>query len=548
MASVDYGSKRFLIIDNIKQSRDTLKIFAYSLGVHAVDTSHHAPDLFALCEANNYDVVLLGYDLGDNRKNGQQILEELRNKTLISRECIVIMITAEVSQAMVLAALEHKPDEYLIKPYTIKDLRTRLDRCAEKKRLMQAIYRAMDAQQAEQVVSLCDYAIRNGTPYKCECLGIKARQLFELKDYEKAKKIYDAYLGSPNCQWAAIGLGKIALIEEQYEKAEKLFNAIIDDNPFYLSAYDWLAKKHELTGNKLKAEEVLEEALMISPRSVPRLKHYAELCMENESFDKATQALSKTNDLAYHSVHRDPENAIQFAESLLEHADSMSEFQVRKLNHKVFNVLNNMTKDFKAGELKVISSFLTARLHQKANDHALVKSTIKEAERLLGRYKDQLSTNGTFNVARSLIALNRQQKANGLLDQLAQRNPDDMEILSQVVALENRPISEKDKQAAQAALETGISLYKAKHYVLAIDKLNQALYHFPNHIGVKLNLLQVLLVSFEKDHNRVSDFKQARVLIKQFRSLAPDSESYKRFLKLRGKFDALSTFANNVSS
>jgi tetratricopeptide (TPR) repeat protein len=548
MASVDYGSKRFLIVDNIKQSRDTLKIFAYSLGVHAVDTSYHAPDLFALCESNNYDVVLLGYDLGENRKNGQQILEELRNKTLVSRECIVIMITAEVSQAMVLAALEHKPDEYLIKPYTIKDLRTRLDRCLEKKRVMQAIYRAMDAQQAEQVISLCDYAIRNGTPYKCECLGIKARQLFELKDYQKAKKIYDAYLGSPNCQWAAIGLGKIALIEEQYDKAEKLFNAIIDDNPFYLSAYDWLAKKHELTGNKIKAEEVLEEALMVSPRSVQRLKHYAELCIENESFDKATQALSRTNDLAYHSVHRDPDNAIQFAESLLEHADALSEFQVKKLNHKVFNVLNNMTKDFKAGELKVVSAFLTARLHQKANDHALVKATIKDAERLLGRYKDQLSTSGTFNVAKSLIALNRQQKANGLLDQLAQRHPDDMEILSQVVALENRPISEKDKQAAQAALETGISLYKAKHYVLAIDKLNQALYHFPNHIGVKLNLLQVLLVSFEKDHSRVSDFKQARVLIKQFRSLAPDSESYKRFLKLRGKFEALSTFVDNVNS
>jgi len=547
MASVDYGTKRFLIVDNIKQSRDTLKIFAYSLGVHAVDTSHHAPDLFSLCETNQYDVVLLGYDLGDNRKNGQQILEELRNKSFISRQCIVIMITAEVSQAMVLAALEHKPDEYLIKPYTIKDLKTRLDRCAEKKKLMQSIYRAMDAKQPEQVISLCEYAIRHGTPYKCECLGIKARQLFEIKEYDKAKKIYDAYLGSPNCQWAAIGLGKIALIEEDYEKAERLFTAIIDDNPFYLSAYDWLAKTFELTGDKQKAEEVLEEALMVSPRSVVRLKHYAELCLENESFDKATKALSRTNDLAYHSVHRDPDNAIQFAESLLEHADSLSEFQVRKLNYKVFNVLGNMTKDFKANELKVISTFLTARLHQKANDHGLVKSTIKDAEKLLNRFKDQLTVEGTFNVARSLIALNRQQKANGLLDQLAQKHPDDMEILSEVVALENRPISEKDKQAAQAALETGISLYKAKHYVLAIDKLNQALYHFPNHIGVKLNLLQVLLVSFEKDHERISDFKQARVLIKQFRSLSPDSESYKRFLKLRSKFEALSTFASNVN-
>jgi hypothetical protein len=84
-----------------------------------------------------------------------------------------------------------------------------------------------------------------------------------------------------------------------------------------------------------------------------------------------------------------------------------------------------------------------------------------------------------------------------MLNELAQANPDNMEILSEVVALSERPISEKDKLAAQSALEVGISLYKANHYVLAIDKLNQALYHFPNHIGVKLNLLQVLLVSMK---------------------------------------------------
>ena len=36
------------------------------------------------------------------------------------------MITGEISQAMVLAALEHKPDDYLTKPYSQKDLATRL--------------------------------------------------------------------------------------------------------------------------------------------------------------------------------------------------------------------------------------------------------------------------------------------------------------------------------------------------------------------------------------------------------------------------------------
>jgi len=545
MSHIDFETKRILIIDNIKQSRDTLKIFSYSLGVLSVETSYHAPDIFTQCESNKFDVILLGYDLGENKKNGQQILEELRIKNLISRHAIIIMITAEVSQAMVLAALEHKPDEYLTKPYTLKDLEQRITRCFEKKIIMHAIYQALDNQNSRQVIHLCDQAIKANSPFKHECLGIKSRQHFELQEYDLAKRIYSSYLATPNCQWAAIGLGKIALVDGDYTEAEKYFDAIINNNPFYLSAYDWLAKTYELSNKHNKAEEILEKALLVSPRSVTRLQKYAQLCLENNNLGKATTALSKNTDLAYHSIHKKPDNAIQFAEAIIEHADNLSHFEVKKLNNKAFNVLNNMTRDFQANELKVIAQFLTARLHQKANDNSLADSSLKEAERLLQRYTKNLTIDGTFNVAKSLIAMQRKRKANVLLDNLAQANPDNMEVLSEVVALSDRPISEKDKAAAQTALEVGISLYKAKHYILAIEKLNQALYHFPNHIGVKLNLLQVLLVSFESDLERIEDFNQARVLIKQFSNLSPDSESYRRFLKLRNKYESLATFSVN---
>lgn len=547
MANIDYGDKRFLVVDNIKQSRDTLKIFAYSLGVLSVDTSFHAPDIMTLCETNTYDVVLLGYDLGENRKNGQQILEELRAKNLLNRQCIIIMITAEVSQAMVLAALEHKPDEYLVKPYTIKDLSSRLARCFEKKAAMSGIYRAMDKGDRKQVIKLCRDHIAQNTPYKLECLGIRSRQHFELKEYEQAKRIYSAYLGTPNCQWAAIGMGKIAMVQQDYYNAERYFSAVVNDNPFYLSAYDWLAKVQQLNNEPEKAEETLENALLVSPRSVSRLQKYAELCIDNNNLGKATSALSKTNDLAYHSIHKKPENAIQFAESLIEHADNLSEYQIRRLNQKAFTVLGNMTKDFQANELKVIAQFLIARLHKKAKDDSLAKGALKEAERLLDVYKNVITVDGTFKIARSLIAMQRRGKAELLLERLAQAHPDNMEILSEVVAMSDRPISEQDKIAAQTALEVGVSLYKAKHYTLAIDKLNQALYHFPNHIGVKLNLLQVLLISYETNHERIEDIKQARVLIKQFSELTPDSESYKRYLKLKSKYEALSTFGNMPS-
>jgi DNA-binding response OmpR family regulator len=539
MHNIDCGDKRFLVADNIKQSRDTLKIFAYSLGAQKVDTSHHAPDIYSLCESVKFDVILLGYDLGEDKKNGQQILEELRSKQLISRHCTIVMITAEVSQAMVLAALEHKPDEYLAKPYTLNDLATRLERCFLKKSTMLKIYQAMDTDNFQQVLDLCEKAIVTNSRYKTECLGIQSRQHFELAQFEEAKAIYEAYLGATNCQWAAIGLGKIALLDDDFDLAISYFDAVVKSHPLYLSAYDWLAKAYITNRQPSLAEEILEKALLVSPRSVPRLKKYADLCLTNENYNKATTAFSKTTDLAYHSVHKNPENAIQFVEALLEYAENLSVYQIRKLNNKAFKALGDMIKDFNSSELKIHSQLLTARLHHKAKEPFLSKEIIKGAERLLNRFKSQLTLTGTLSIAKSLLALERKSSAHNLLNDLAQANPDNTEVLAQIYSLSDKPLHESDKIVAQNALEVSNNLYRANNYSLAIDKLNKALIHFPNHLGIKLNLLQTLIVSFDKNHDKIADIKQAKILINEFKKLTPGSESYKRFMILYEKYNLI---------
>jgi len=537
--------KRVLIVDHIKQSRDSLKIFAYSLGILSVATSYNSSDIFTLCESNSFDIILLGYDLGDNKKNGQQVLEELRVKNLITRNAIVIMITAEVSQAMVLAALEHKPDEYLTKPYSLNDLKQRVFRCFEKKIIMRPIYQALDQKDSRRVISLCNEAVKDNSPFKHEVLGIKSRQHFQLKEYELAKRIYSNYLTVQNCQWAAVGLGKIALIDKDYLTAEKYFIDVVKSNPFYLTAYDWLIITYEDQKNYIKVEEVLEKALMISPRSVERLEKYASICIENNHLDKATAAFSKNLDLSYHSIHKKPNNSINFAEAIIEHAKNLKLSEIKKLNNKAFNVLNTMTKDFDAKELKVIAQLLTTRLYLGVNDTFMAAQSQKKADTLLKTYENNLTKEGTFIIAKSLIALEQSGKANILLDKLTQENPENIKIISETVALSENDSTVKELEAAQAALAIGNSLYKAKHYVLAIEKFNQALRHFPNHTGVKFNLLQVLLVSFEKNRQRVQDYNQASKLIGEFESLSPNSESYKRFIKLKNRYESLSTFTNN---
>ena len=188
LASNNYQNRSFLIVDHIKQSRETLKTFAINQGVSRVDVCQRLSEVIHQCENFNYDVILLGYDLGEGRENGQQILEELRQRQLLTRQCIVIMITGEITQAMVLAALEHKPNDYLAKPYTLKNLHDRIARNFKKVTAMKSIYTAIDQNDLQTVVSLCDDAIDANSPYRNECIGIKARQLLALGEVEQAEK------------------------------------------------------------------------------------------------------------------------------------------------------------------------------------------------------------------------------------------------------------------------------------------------------------------------------------------------------------------------
>jgi len=535
LSSVCY-EKNVLIIDSIRQSREALKAFMQSLNVARIDTSYYAPDITTKCENIHYDLILLGYDLGEDRKNGQQVLEELRVKKLISRHCAVVMITAEISQSMVLAALEHKPDEYITKPYTLANISKRIEKCLLKKQAMSEIYTAMDNNHYNEVITLCNKMISTNNQYKNECLGIISRQYYELGQYDLAKEIYLTYENKENCQWAIIGLSKIALSHKDYSTAKNYLIKLIESYPYYLSSYDWLAKTYQLLEEPIEAEQILEKAVSISPRSVVRLKNYADQCLANHNFEKATAAYQNTHDIAYHSIHRKPENTINFTETLLEYSEQLSMFQMKQLNNKAFSALKKMTQDFKNPELKVLSLLLTSRLHNKVNDHPSSVNALNEAERLIKQETNEYPAKDVVSIAKHLISLNRRGMAEKIIHALTDSIPKDSTLLPDIAKIVEQPISESNKLEAQRILEVGTALYREGKYNLSIDKLNEALSLFPSHLGIKLNLYQTIIVSMQYEKARDKDAIQAKYLTRELDQLSVRSESYFRYKTLKDEY------------
>ena len=539
MSSIDYTNKHFLVIDNIKPSHDVLKKFAMSLTTKQVDSSYYAQDAIPFCLEKQYDVILLGYDLGEKQKNGQQLLEELRISEVISRHCVVIMITAEVSQAMVLAALEHKPDSYLCKPYTVSELNKRLDNCIRKKSAMTNIYQALEDDDKRLAISLANEALTTNTPYRSECLGIMSRQFFELHEFEQAKEIYLAYQNEKNCTWANIGLGKIALQENELTNAEEIFKKIIEDKPFYLPGYDWLASTYEKKYSLLFAEETLAQALKLSPRSVLRLKKYAGLCFENKHFEKATDAYGQVHDLALNSIHHNAENALLFAKSLASYSSELPLIDAKRMNNKAFNMLSQVNKSFNQPEIKIQSHLLSSCLLENIHDHIVAKTKLDLGLQLLDKERYNIDSESLKNIASSLTKLNRNGKASQLLISANQQQSSQISPPGKIGQLSESQLNESYSAKAQRALTIGKELYESKNYDEAIKSLTHALQLFPNHNSIKLNLLQILLGTYENDKSRVKELKQAKKIILGLINISKNDEEYFRFRKMKKKYQQL---------
>ncbi|WP_114325714.1 response regulator [Candidatus Colwellia aromaticivorans] len=538
MFSINYSNKNFLIIDNIKPSHDILKKFAMTLTTKQVDSTYYAQNVISLCLEKQYDIILLGYNLGEKQKNGQQILEELRTSEVISRHCVVIIITAEVSQAMVLAALEHKPDSYLCKPYSINALHKRLNKCMMKKQAMHSIYQALEKDDKQLTVTLVNKALANNTPYRIECLGIKSRQFFELQQFNKAQKIYLAYQNEPNCQWADIGLGKIALENKDLVNAEIIFKNIITQQPLYLPAYDWLADTYQTKYDNIIAEETLEQAIQLSPRSVRRLKKYAGLCFDNKHFEKAADAYQHVYELAYNSIHHCPENALLFVKSLAGYSDKLSLLDAKRMNNRAFTMLSQMNRNFNQASLKVQSDLLTACLLENIHDYALAKEKITHGMDLLNKERQNMETSELTDIAYSLTKLNRSSKASLLLTSVNQQK-ENQSSSAKIGQLSGEQLNEGYTIKAQEALAIGKELYEKEEYKKAISSLTEALVLFPNHKRIKLNLIQVLLSAYEDDKFMIDELKRAKKIILELITITKEHELYARLKKMQKKYQQL---------
>ncbi len=532
-----YQKKKCLIVDDMNEVRGSLKRMLTKLGVERADTAATSEQAVEMCDKVSYDLVLCDYNLGSGR-DGQQVLEELRYRKRLRNSSIFLMITAETSRDMVLGALEYLPDDYLTKPITPALLQNRLNKIVIRHEDLMPIKLALDDEDYERAIIECENRLNAGGKYTSSYLRIKAELLFRLARFDEAQTLYEASLKQNNPVWAQLGLGKTYLAQKRFVDAEKQLKSVVSLDNRYVEAHDLLAEIYAAQADFKKSQECMQNAVDVSPKSVLRQRRLANVASQNDDREATLKARQGALRVGEHSCFYTPQDYFDVVSELL-HEDPLSTKEERSKNAAAADMYIRRAekKHPQENHISVQATAAKSRAASLMGKRSEASALLEKARALMG--SDNSAPYAKLEVAQAMSATGDKQGAAQLIAEVARENPDSADLSDRADCLSSEPVSKKGRQIAADLTKKGVNLYKSKKYPEAIEVFSRAIDLYPNHPGLRLNIVQVTLASIKESGKTQELTDLCRVHIEKLGSLEPDSPQYSRYQLLKQQASAL---------
>lgn len=496
-----------------------------SFGVQHMDTASTPEEAMEKCRFNFYDIILCDFNLGLG-KNGQQILEALKISKRVKQAQLFIMITAETAKDVVLGAREYQPDAYIAKPITRSVLEKRLSHLIKQQQHLKPINKEIDLENYAKAISLCHQQIGLKNKYQSWCYQTLGSLYLKVGDAVNAKKIYETILSNRELPWALLGLGQSMLLNQEYQDAVRVFENTLKLNSNLLEAYDGLAECYMKLNQPKRAQDILEQAVSISPRLVPRQEKLGNLSQKNQDIATAAQAFREVIRYGEHSIHEKPENYLNLGRCLAEWSEDDLSTDGKARAEEAIQVLETSISKFPLNEDACLSATLIEarifngqRMLPEADKKLhFAESTIEE---------DELSAEVGLEFARTLFALKQPERAEKLLIDLARKYADDASVISQIETLLDEPESLMARKQAKELNKQGIKLFEQNQLDAAIEAIESALTFTPKHAALNLNLVQVLLKHYENNPNKATLLK-AQMCLNKIEHIPEQHHQFKR--------------------
>ena len=309
-----------LIIEPQRALRDSLRQMLTQCGVGRIEGATSATDAIARLAADQYDMILCEYDLGDGQ-DGQQLLEDLRHHRLISAATMFFMVTGEGNVARIVSAAELAPTDYILKPFTADTMLERIGRALDKRRAFLPLHQLIEQGRERDAIAACVAGARAQPRYAVDFMRLRAELHLQQGEAAEAEAIYAALYEARGIAWARLGQAQALSSRGQHEAAVVMLEALLAQHKKFVEAYDWLANAHLALGRPQQAQQVLAAATALSPHALRRLRTLGRVALDNGDLDSAQAALKQVVGQARHSAFRDPQDHARLVQTLVRQGD-----------------------------------------------------------------------------------------------------------------------------------------------------------------------------------------------------------------------------------
>ena len=525
-----YGDYTALVADEFENSRQSIRQMLVALGFSLVDQTSTGKGVVEACYARKYDLVLCDFRLGHG-KNGQQVLEELRQLKLLKSAAIFIVVSAETSRDVVFGIMESHPDDYLSKPFTQGVLSKRLERLFAQNDALAEMKEAQSKEDYSRLQSLCEKHIANQGRYSIWCKKALVESFLATQSWSALRQLCEQELQSRDIDWAMLGMARMHVYRSEWDLAIQCLESTLKSFPQSVPSYDLLATCLQQNGRSQKAQQVLEEGIKLSPLIAFRQQNMVELSRENGDVQSAVKASQQALKLTMNTINESPEQYFQMVDLLSEAAVDLEGRERKKMTDDALLALSKVSKKYsEQHEVRLKKALCESRLYTAQGHDKHAQASLSTALALLQESPELKNPEIAIELGKTLYLAGRKSEA------IKQWQSDDvvMEMTSEqeqaILDFIDEPIPMGAKARAKALNAQGLNHYAKKEYDEAINVFEAALAISPNQPGLNLNLAQTALKKMASMPN-----KRAMLAICQaaFERITHVKENHKQFSRLQ---------------
>lgn len=537
---IDWASKRYLIIEDMESMRQMLQKVLQGLGAKLIEHATNGGEAIGHLSNYRYDVVLCDYNLGA-AKNGQQVLEEARIRTLIAPSCVWMMVTADKSAETVMGSAEHQPDGYLLKPISEAGLYSRLTRAVQRRAVFREIDETYMTKDYLRAAAMCEAQVEANPVFALDLMRMRASLLLKAGAPDQARLVYEDVLAERETAWATTGLATIRMRQGEVQAARFMFEKVIGSNRYYLDAYDQLATAYRELGMNDAACEVLEKAVQLSPNSVTRQQEIGDIALAAGNLPLAERAFRKCIAIGEYSVRKTSAPYFGLARVCGQQENTVEAMQL----------LQAVQRDFPDEPLKLRAKFAEMRVFSESGDYVRAHRSGQELVAQMEETQEYPDTATCFEIANLLVAAGVRDGAGKVLVYLVRNNDDDSKLLAEVQRVfdkarmgeEGAALILDARKVAADLMNQGLLLWKADRLDDAVAWTRTARLALPNNVRILFNSAQIIITHLSQVGYDSAMAAEAREVLMHIDRVMP---AHPRFAQLIEKLEELKSWAGPV--